>query len=235
MIIIRKNMEAYLRDLKRWLHDTADTPLEEMDEFFTQRVDTYEAHMSLWGEAYRHTAEILPPDTKHLLDLGCGTGLELDEIFKKLPSLHVTGIDLSRAMLQKLLEKHSGKNLEIQCESYFDADFPISQDVVLSFESLHHFTAAEKLPLYRKIYTALRQGGCFMNCDYIACCDEEEALLRTVCDQKRAAGNIPEAQFVHFDTPLTAEHEIAVLHDAGFSDVYVESSINGATMIIARK
>ena len=37
-----------------------------------------------------------------VLDLGCGTGLELDEIFRYFPDLAVTGIDLTREMLQQL-------------------------------------------------------------------------------------------------------------------------------------
>lgn len=29
--------EKYLKDLKQWLHDTSDSPLEEMSDFFTKR------------------------------------------------------------------------------------------------------------------------------------------------------------------------------------------------------
>ena len=37
--------EKYLQDLKQWLQDTSDTPLEEMSAFFTKRLDDYEEHM----------------------------------------------------------------------------------------------------------------------------------------------------------------------------------------------
>ncbi|MCI5651477.1 MAG: class I SAM-dependent methyltransferase, partial [Ruminococcus bromii] len=107
-------------------------------------------------------------------------------------------------------------------------------DAAVSFESLHHFTAAEKLPLYKKIYDALGPGGVFLNCDYIACCDEEETLLRETCDRRRQRDHIPDATFIHFDTPLTAEHEMQVLRDAGFADVSVDPSPD-ATLIIAKK
>lgn len=55
-----------------------------------------------------------------------------------------------------------------------------------------------------------------MECDYIACCQEEETLLRDECAARRAAAGVPEDAFVHFDTPLTLEHEIRLLQAAGF-------------------
>lgn len=41
-----KSRETYMRDLKQWLQDTSDFPLEEMSDFFTKRLDDYEEHMS---------------------------------------------------------------------------------------------------------------------------------------------------------------------------------------------
>ncbi|EOS61484.1 hypothetical protein C814_01404 [Anaerotruncus sp. G3(2012)] len=39
--------QAYL-DLKAWLEQTRDEPLEGMDTFFDLRIDEYEAHMLPW-------------------------------------------------------------------------------------------------------------------------------------------------------------------------------------------
>lgn len=235
METIRENTENYMRELKAWLNETENAPLEEMDAFFAQRVGTYEEHMlSHWSEDYVRLAASLPSDTERILDLGCGTGLELDEIYRFFPDLQVVGIDLSETMLQKLREKHSGRALELICGSYLTEPFPGPFDAAISFESLHHFTAAEKLPLYKKICDALAPGGVFLNCDYIACCDEEETLLRETCDRRRQRDHIPDAAFIHFDTPLTAEHEMQVLRDAGFADVSAVPSPD-ATLIIAKK
>ncbi len=82
-----QSSEEYLRDLKQWLRDTADSPLEEMSDFFTKRLHGYEEHMSVWEESYQLFAEILPLECKKILDLGCGTGLELDRIWKKIRTL----------------------------------------------------------------------------------------------------------------------------------------------------
>lgn len=106
-----KSHEKYLQDLKQWLHDTSDSPLEEMSDFFTKRLDGYEEHMSIWEKSYQMFSEVLPSNCQKILDLGCGTGLELDEIWKKDPCIEVTGVDLCQSMLDKLLEKHSDKQL----------------------------------------------------------------------------------------------------------------------------
>ena len=57
---------------------------------------------------------------------------------------------------------------------------------VVSVESLHHFTPEQKLELYKKIHAALRPGGFFLEADYIACCEEEETLLRAESARRRA-------------------------------------------------
>lgn len=233
---IRENIESYMRDLKAWITSTKDTPLEDMDAFFTRRLEGYEAHMlENWAEGYRYLASILPEGVETLLDLGCGTGLELDAIFRRSPGLRVTGIDLSQAMLEQLRRKHAGRQLRLLCGSYFEVPFPGPFDAVISFESLHHFTAAEKLPLFQKICRALTPGGVFINSDYYACCEEEETLLREVCDRRRQHAGIPAGHFIHFDTPLTPEHEMQVLYEAGFREVRLDHTVSGATTILAAK
>lgn len=235
-IIIREDIGQYMKDLKQWLSETRDCSLEEMADFFSARIDGYEDHMSLWKRAYRRFAGLIPENCTDILDLGCGTGLELDEIFKRFPDVSVTGIDLCRDMLNRLKEKHQDKNLELICADYFQYELREScRDVILSFESLHHFRLEEKKRLYRKLNSALKDGGTFLLCDYIACCEEEEELLFAVCREKREKFNIPQERFVHFDTPLTLDHEIRLLEAAGFSMVSAVDCIDGATIIRAEK
>ena len=73
--------------------------LEEMRAFFAARVDIYDEHMrnEVEGcrEGYARMAALLPEGIYSLLDLGCGTGLELEGIFARFPDLRVTGIDLT--------------------------------------------------------------------------------------------------------------------------------------------
>ncbi|MFQ7754718.1 MAG: methyltransferase, partial [Acutalibacteraceae bacterium] len=88
---------------------------------------------------------------------------------------------------------------------------------------------------FRKIFKALAPGGVFLNGDYFACCPEEETLLRATLERRRAAEGIPPERFVHFDTPLTVEHETQVLRAAGFSEVFVAARTDGAAVLSAQK
>jgi tRNA (cmo5U34)-methyltransferase len=196
--------------------------LEPMADFFTARLNGYEAHMTKDGydEAYRKFAELVPVTTKTLLDLGCGTGLELDEIFKRLPDISVTGIDLTSAMLEKLKQKHPGKNLNLICGDYFKVEFGRNiYDTTISYDTLHHFTHDRKTELYRKVKQALKPGGIYIECDYMVDEQAKEDELFRENARVRREHNVPEGELYHFDTPCTVDNQIGMLKRAGFSSV----------------
>ena len=235
-LIMMKSTQEYMQDLKQWLADTADTPLEEMADFFSRRLDGYEQHMAIWEKSYQTFAALLPLDCESILDMGCGTGLELDKIWQINPDIAVTGVDLCQNMLDKLLEKHTDKRLNLVCQDYFQYDLGLDKwDAVISFESLHHFFPEQKSVLYQKIYRSLKNGGIFLLGDYTACCEEEEILLRQTYLEKRKMGSIPDENYVHFDIPLTTAHELELLRKAGFSAKQVMDAPEEATILIAKK
>ena len=98
---------------------------------------------------YNEITKLIENNSK-ILDLGCGTGLELTYYFDRCREGSITGIDLAPGMLQALREKFPGKKLNLIQGSYFAV--PLGEeafDAAVSVESLHHFTAAEKLPYAR--------------------------------------------------------------------------------------
>ena len=201
--------------------------LERMSEFFEKRLNGYDEHMltniESAREFYPFTAECLPKaDGCRMLDLGCGTGLELEYYFALNPTACVTGIDLSQGMLDALSAKFEGKDITLICDSYFDA--PLDENVfdsAVSVESLHHFTQEEKIPLYTKVCKAIKDGGCFILTDYFALSDEEEQMHRDTLISLKAKQGITDSEFYHYDTPLTVAHEIEALMAAGFTSVEV--------------
>ncbi|MDY4592432.1 MAG: class I SAM-dependent methyltransferase [Eubacteriales bacterium] len=124
--------------------------LEKMDDFFNRRLEGYEEHQLnvIEGarEFYPYTASLLPKNRgARVLDLECGTGLELDYYFALNPSAQVVGVDLAGDMLATLRKKSQWKTIATIQGSYFDIPFGKNQyDAVVSVESLHHFTKAEK-------------------------------------------------------------------------------------------
>lgn len=214
--------------------------LEKMDDFFTERVESYDDHMleTVPGcrEGYLKMAELLPDGCSSLLDLGCGTGLELDAIFRRFPSLSVTGIDLTKAMLEKLKTKYPDKSLQLVCGSYFDVPFGENAfDCAISFQTMHHFSHEKKTGLYRRILNALRPGGYYIECDYMVEEQQEEDFYFAENARIRIEMQIPEDAFYHYDTPCTIENQKAMLLHAGFSDVRNVFRIENTTILVAAK
>lgn len=214
--------------------------LEPMSDFFTARLDGYDEHMlnDVEGckEGYIKMAALVPMNTKCLLDLGCGTGLELDEIFKLLPDIEVTGIDLTRAMLERLREKHPDKKLDLICGDYFSVDFGENRfDCVVSFQTMHHFAHEKKTELYGKIRKALKNNGAYIECDYMVETQEEEDRWFAENERIRKEQNIPPDEFFHYDTPCTIENQKAMLKKAGFVRVDMVFRAENTTMLVARK
>lgn len=214
--------------------------IEKMDEFFDRRAPTYDGHMLVeldLTEFYEQIAACFPAraDAPVLLDLGCGTGLELSRLYEKLPSLRVTGIDLSRGMLDILRDKFAARAPQLVCGSYFD--LPLGEgrfDYVLSTYSLHHFTAAQKTSLYRKIFAALRPGGRFVDGDYTCQTAGQQRDFLAQSDRLRETEGAQGVSY-HIDTPFTAAAEAELMHSAGFSNVTLAHSWESTSILIAEK
>lgn len=201
--------------------------LEKMSDFFEARLDGYDSHMmtniECASEFYPFTAKQLPTaEYCCILDLGCGTGLELQEYYKLNSSAKVTGIDLSEGMLTELQRKFVGKDITLILGSYFDV--PLGEnvfDAAISVESLHHFTKEEKVGLYSKLHIALKDDGYFILTDYFSLSDDEERMHRNNLIALKTEQGITDDEFYHYDTPLTVKHELEALVEAGFASVEV--------------
>jgi len=215
--------------------------LEEMDSFFNARVDGYEQHMLKIAEAQRNYIDIarLIPVTPNLkiLDLGCGTGLELDEIFKVNPTVGVMGIDLAADMLEKLRQKYAGRKsqLNLVLADYFEYDLGENiYDVALSVQTLHHFSYEAKIRMYKKILRSLKPSGFYIESDYVAPDQEFEDYRFAESQRIRAEQGITEG-FYHYDTPCTVENQASMLQQAGFSQVERISRRGNSATLTARK
>ncbi len=170
----------------------------------------------------------------NVLDLGCGTGLELEYYFTLNGKASVVGIDLSADMLAVLKRKFPDRKIKLICGSYFDVPFETNCfDAAVSVESLHHFTAAQKLNLYKKLNTALTDNGYFVLTDYFAESEETEHFYFSELEKLKSEQGLEQNGFYHYDTPLTVEHEIEVLKKAGFSEVRIMRNWKATYTIIA--
>jgi len=219
-----------------------DRKIETMGGFFNNRADIYDDHMIKELDLnvfYNEIAECIPKNITNikLLDLGCGTGIELEKIFEIYPLAEVTGIDLSGKMLDILKAKYKDKmsQLKIICQSYFDTDFGSGiYDIVLSTYSLHHFSRELKLSLYRKIYNSLKEDGIYIEGDYTVKTTDEENRFIEESERLRKANKITDGIY-HIDTPFAAETQINLLRQVGFKRVDIKKQWDKTTIFVCEK
>lgn len=220
-------------------HGLVSNPPEEMGAFFDARADDYDDHMRKVLDApafYGAIADAITPtdDAITILDLGCGTGLELAGIFARAPRARVTGIDLSPRMLELLRERHANRlrQLTLLQGSYLTLPLaPESFAYVVSAQTLHHLLPTDKRRLYARITTALQPRGVYVEGDYVVA-PAEEMRLRTQYETRE--GDLIDGRY-HLDIPCSVETQRALLRDAGFASVEVTyQAINCAVFVAAK-
>jgi len=220
--------------------------LEEMSAFFNERsLDYNKVHLEHVGgiESKNIIASFLPDYTRTIIDFGIGTGLELEEIFKRFPNVEVTGLDIADNMLKILRETYRGKNITLHCESYLDYDFGIDlYDAALSVMTLHHYSHDVKIELYRRIYNCLKTDGLYIENDYMLSeekngnAQELEEFYFSEYERLKSEQGIIDDNEYHYDTPCTVSNQIKMLLAAGFKDVKEVWRNNGnSVMLVANK
>lgn len=95
--------------------------------------------------------------TKHVLDIGCGTGKYLK--FLQLKGFETDGIDSSDTAVE-MTKKILNDNSNILCVDMFNFEIPKNKyDLIISVSTIHHGTKKQVQNLVHKIYEALADGG----------------------------------------------------------------------------
>lgn len=214
---------------------------EEMKTFFNTRAVIYDTqhikNIDGGEKCYHEIAKHIPSHTKTLLDLGCGTGLELESIFEEFPEIDVTGVDLADKMLEKLAAKYSKYSINLINSSYFTVDMGTEKyDAVISVMSFHHFTHLQKLDLYTDIFRCLKNDGVFIECDYMVGSNDSDIESHFLSEREKLLTdhNLTENLY-HYDIPFTIKHEMSLLTESGFKSVEKIWDIENTIMLLATK
>ncbi len=173
------------------------------------------------------TQDYLTPD-KAVLELGCGTGTTalIHAPFVK----HITGIDISRNMLeiaQAKAETGNVKNVTFQQSSIDDLETPdASYDVVMGHSILHLLQTKEAV--IARVHRMLKPGGVFVSST--ACLGGRVPVLRAILPVGRFLGLLPPVEF------FTADELASDLTNAGFRiDHQWQPDRSDAVFIVATK
>ena len=125
--------------------------IEEMAVFFDARAAGYDDYLrdkvfdsgARFTESYHAVASPIQQTDEPLsvLDLGCGTGLEIEALLQQAPNVLITGVDVSGNMLERLQHRFSGlmSQITLVADSYLS--MPLGSqayDYVVSVLALHH-------------------------------------------------------------------------------------------------
>lgn len=216
--------------------------LENMSQFFDSKAKGYDNHMEETIKSFDDFySSISKPITKtdleiSILDLGCGTGLEIQGILDRCPNALITGMDVSQNMLMELIIKHAEhlEQIKLVNASYLTAELGENKyHHVISVMTMHHLLHDIKKGLYKKIRRALKPGGLYIEGDYIVSPEKEGHLLdryhRKVADFKTS-----ENGDFHIDIPFSMKTQKKLLLDAGFSDIEVIWQEGEAAILVAK-
>jgi tRNA (cmo5U34)-methyltransferase len=202
---------------------------EDIRDFFEKRADGYDEHMAESVEDFKAFYAILADPIEKtegeiaILDLGAGTGIELEYIFAKAPQARITAVDLSPRMLSRLLDKYNRYEQQIQTveASYLTMELePCAYDYAVSVMSLHHLLPEEKIHIYAKIREALKPAGSYIEGDYIASEEEEGRLIKEYRKLKEDFV-LPEDGLFHIDIPSSEKTQMMTMREAGFKEIRV--------------
>ena len=203
--------------------------VEEMAAFFDARAAGYDDYMrdsifpgEVFAQFYRAISSPIEKTNRPLriLDLGCGTGLELEALFQKVPNAYVTGIDLAKNMLDLLQQRYvtHASQITLVRDSYLTMSFgQQAYDHVISALSLHHILHDTKRELYAKIRAALKPGGTYIEGDSVVPAEMESQFLDEYYEESTTVLPAPEGTY-HIDIPFSIGTQRSLLREAGFKD-----------------
>jgi tRNA (cmo5U34)-methyltransferase len=178
-----------------------------------------------FAQFYQAVAAPIEPtgEPLQILDLGCGTGLEIEALLQRAPNALITGVDLSTEMLERLRERYSGHLHQITTvmDSYLTMPFGAQgYDYIVSAMTVHHLLREPKRKLYEKIHAALKPGGRYIEGDSVTPA-QIESQFRAEYDQQLDGLPQVEAGEYHIDIPFSLDTQQMLLLEAGFRDFEV--------------
>ena len=207
-----------------------------IDEAFNHTVAYYDDWMKKalpgYDDLFAVATEVMPfaDDVPiRVLDLGAGTGLFSQYVLQRYPNATFVLYDVASKMLEVAEQRFANQasRFEFEVKDYRNLQAVEDFDLIVSSLSIHHLSDEEKKELCQQVYTALRDGGTFVNIDQIK---GETAYLQNLywalwLQHVRASG-APEGQIQEsierrttYDQDARLADQLFWLREVGFVNV----------------
>jgi tRNA (cmo5U34)-methyltransferase len=222
-----------------------DGVIEDLPQFFDGTAHVWDARFAAnYRFLHQAVADQIPCTDAPLtiLDVGCGTGLELEYIFQRAPNARITGMDQAPRMLTELWRKYTKRTGQIDLVQCSCLDWPADLkdfDYALSILTLHHFPPKTKPGIYADIRSALKDGGHYIEGDQMV---EPEVAAENLKLFNAWIAKLPggEQGQWNYDVRLSVEANRQLVLDAGFLDCNKawdddDESSDGHAVLVATK
>lgn len=159
--------------------------------------------------------ELIPRETRRILDLGTGDGRLLALVRSEHPGTEAVAVDFSPAMLEVSRKRFDGDSRVRVVEHDMDSSLPAlgNFDAVISSFAIHHLVHERKRALYAEVFALLNAGGMFCNLEHVSSPTprlHEEFLLRIgfTVETEDPSNKL-----------LDLEKQLGWLREIGFTDV----------------
>ena len=230
-----------LRESGRVLRDPGGIgyDVESLPDFFNAVAHLWDAKFAVaCDRLHRAVAAQLPATREPLriLDVGCGTGLELTHIFERVPNAEITAMDQAPRMLAELGRKYSARMGQITLLEASCVEWPsglVDFDYVVSVLCVHHFPPDTKVGIYRNFREALKPGGAYVEGDQMT---DGRAGAEDHGDFERSIAKLPGGRIGewNYDVTLNYETNRQLLREAGFGQVERRWRGDGEAVLVAR-
>jgi predicted exporter/2-polyprenyl-3-methyl-5-hydroxy-6-metoxy-1,4-benzoquinol methylase len=175
------------------------------------------------------------PASGEILDVGCGYGLVAHWLTLFHPGRRVRGVDFDAEKI-RVAQATAPANPQVSFERRDILEWPEfpACDAVLLCDVLHYFPHELKADVLRKIFAALRPGGCLIVRDAMAKADSGHRAVARSEQWAVRFGQNRTRHGLHFADEKT---HLALLREAGFAKVEIrmESGLGSNRLLIASK
>lgn len=185
-----------------------------------------------YDEMFATAVSLVPfgeSDDFDVLDLGAGTGLFSQVVYRQFPRARFVLCDVAEKMLGVARQRFGTDKAHFtyRVDDYRSLRELNAYDVIISSLSIHHLEHAEKRSLFRAIHAALRDNGVFINVDQVRGPTEmlTEKYWTTWLDYVRGRGADEEQisasieRRTEYDKDASLREQLDWLAEAGFRNV----------------